>query len=101
VKRVILTPKFSPYLLSELIIDRPNQAWCADITYIRMLYGSSIWWPSWNWFSRYILAWETSATLETAFCVQALKKDLKTSDPEIFNMDQGVQFTRVEFIEHL
>jgi len=90
-----------PYLLSELIIDRPNQVWCADITYIRMLYGFIYLVAIMDWFSRYILAWETSTTLETAFCVQALEKALRTSKPEIFNTDQGVQFTSVEFIEHL
>ena len=90
-----------PYLLSELIIDRPNQVWCADITYIRMLYGFIYLVAIMDWFSRYILAWETSTTLETAFCVQALEKALRTSEPEIFNTDQGVQFTSVEFIEHL
>ena len=90
-----------PYLLSELIIDRPNQVWCADITYIRMLYGFIYLVAIMDWFSRYILAWETSTTLETAFCVQALEKALRTSKPEVFNTDQGVQFTSVEFIEHL
>ena len=90
-----------PYLLRELIIDRPNQVWCADITYIRMLYGFIYLVAIMDWFSRYILAWETSTTLETAFCVQALEKALRTSKPEIFNTDQGVQFTSVEFIEHL
>ena len=90
-----------PYLLSELIIDRPNQVWSADITYIRMLYGFIYLVAIMDWFSRYILAWETSTTLETAFCVQALEKALRTSKPEIFNTDQGVQFTSVEFIEHL
>ena len=90
-----------PYLLSELIIDRPNQVWCVDITYIRMLYGFIYLVAIMDWFSRYILAWETSTTLETAFCVQALEKALRTSKPEIFNTDQGVQFTSVEFIEHL
>ena len=81
-----------PYLLSELIIDRPNQVWCADITYIRMLYGFIYLVAIMDWFSRYILAWETSTTLETAFCVQALEKALRTSKPEVFNTDQGVQF---------
>ena len=90
-----------PYLLSELIIDRPNQVWCADITYIRMLYGFIYLVAVMDSFSRYIMAWETSTTLETAFCVQALEKALRTSEPEIFNTDQGVQFTSVEFIEHL
>ena len=90
-----------PYLLSELIIDRPNQVWCADITYIRMLYGFIYLVAVMDSFSRYIMAWETSTTLETAFCVQALEKALRTSKPEIFNTDQGVQFTSVEFIEHL
>ena len=90
-----------PYLLKDLVIERPDQVWCADITYIRMLYGFIYLVAIMDWFSRYVLAWETSTTLETAFCVQALRKALGVSKPEIFNTDQGVQFTSVEFTQHL
>lgn len=91
-----------PYLLKELVIDRPNnQVWCADITYIRMLYGFIYLVAITDWFSRYVLAWEISTTLDTAFCVRALERALRISKPEIFNTDQGVQFTSVEFTRHL
>jgi putative transposase len=66
-----------------------------------MLYGFIYLVAIMDWFSRYVLAWETSTTLETAFCVQALGKALGVSKPEIFNTDQGVQFTSVEFTQHL
>jgi putative transposase len=90
-----------PYLLRDLVIDHPGQVWCADITYIRMLYGFIYLVAIMDWFSRYVLAWEISTTLDTAFCVRALEKALGISKPEIFNTDQGVQFTSVEFTRHL
>ena len=90
-----------PYLLRDLVIDRPDQVWCADITYIRMLYGFLYLVAIMDWFSRYVLAWEISTTLDTAFCVRALEKALVISKPDIFNTDQGVQFTSVEFIRYL
>jgi putative transposase len=90
-----------PYLLRDLVIDRPNQVWCADITYIRMLYGFLYLVAIMDWFSRYVLAWEISTTLDTAFCVRALEKALGISKPEIFNTDQGVQFTSIEFTQQL
>ena len=90
-----------PYLLRDLVIDRPDQVWCADITYIRMLYGFIYLVAIMDWFSRYVLAWEISTTLDTVFCVRALEKAFGISKPDIFNTDQGVQFTSVEFTRYL
>jgi putative transposase len=90
-----------PYLLRELSIDHPDQVWCSDITYIRMAYGFVYLVAVMDWFSRYVLAWELSTTLETGFCVRALQHALISSKPEIFNTDQGVQFTSAEFLEPL
>jgi putative transposase len=90
-----------PYLLRELSIDHPDQVWCSDITYIRMVYGFLYLVAVMDWFSRYVLAWELSTTLETGFCVTALQHALMSSKPEIFNTDQGVQFTSAEFLDPL
>jgi len=86
-----------PYLLRGLIIDHPNQVWCVDITYIRMLHGFVYLVAIMDWFSRYVLSWELSTTLETAFCTEALQEALEHTCPEIFNSDQGIQFTSQEF----
>jgi putative transposase len=90
-----------PYLLRDLKIDHPDQVWCADITYIRMYHGFVYLVAVMDWFSRHILAWELSITLDTAFCVQALEKAFQISSPEIFNVDQGAQFTATDFISSL
>jgi putative transposase len=90
-----------PYLLREISIERPDQVWCSDITYIRMLYGFVYLVAVMDWFSRYVLSWELSTTLEAGFCVRALQQALRSSKPEIFNTDQGVQFTSAEFLEPL
>lgn len=90
-----------PYLLREVSIERPDQVWCSDITYIRMLYGFVYLVAVMDWFSRYVLSWELSTALETGFCVRALQQALGSSKPEIFNTDQGVQFTSAEFLEPL
>lgn len=90
-----------PYLLRELSIDHPDQVWCSDITYIRMVYGFVYLVAVMDWFSRYVLAWELSTTLETGFCVTALQHALMSSKPEIFNTDQGVQFSSAEFLDLL
>lgn len=82
-----------PYLLSNLKIVRPNQVWCSDITYIRMTNGWLYLVVVMDWFSRYILSWELSNSLDTVFCVNALQAALKLGTPEIFNTDQGSQFT--------
>ena len=86
-----------PYLLRGLKIDRPDQVWCADITYIRMRTGFVYLVAIMDWYSRYVIAWELSITLEARFCVTALEKALESGSPEIFNTDQGVQFTSLDF----
>ena len=86
-----------PYLLGDLEITRPDQVWCADITYIRMHNGFAYLVAVLDWFSRCVLAWRLSITLEADFCVAALKCALELSSPEIFNTDQGVQFTSLDF----
>jgi len=87
-----------PYLLRGLVIDRPNQVWCADITYIPMAKGFVYLVAVMDWFSRRVLAWRLSTGMETGFCVEALQEALGRYDPpEIFNTDQGAQFTSAEF----
>jgi putative transposase len=90
-----------PYLLRNLTIDHPDQVWCADITYIRMLHGFVYLMAIMDWYSRYVLSWEVSITLDTSFCLSALEKALEASQPEIFNTDQGSQFTSREFTGRL
>ena len=90
-----------PYLLKDLVIDRPDQVWGSDITYIRMVHGFVYLVAVMDWFSRYVLAWQISITLETGFCLQALEQALGVSKPEIFNTDQGVQFTTSDFTGRL
>lgn len=86
-----------PYLLKGLMIDHPDQVWCADITYVRMIHGFVYLVAIMDWYSRFILAWEISTTLDTAFCLAALEQALELSKPAIFNTDQGSQFTSLEF----
>ena len=94
--------KIYPYLLKNLLIDRVNQAWCADITYIPMAKGFVYLVAVMDWFSRRVLAWRLSLTMETDFCVEALQEAMsRNGRPEIFNTDQGVQFTAAAFIETL
>jgi putative transposase len=90
-----------PYLLSNLAIEHPDQVWCADITYIRMLHGFVYLMAIMDWYSRFVLAWEISTTLDTSFCLSAMKEALELSKPEIFNTDQGSQFTSLEFTGRL
>ena len=90
-----------PYLLKNLVIDHPDQVWCADLTYIRMLQGFVYLVAIMDWYSRYVLAWEISTTLDASFCISALEESLELSRPEIFNTDQGVQFTSTDFIKRL
>lgn len=90
-----------PYLLKDFVIDRPDQVWVSDITYIRMVHGFVYLTAVMDWFSRYVLAWQISITLETGFCLQALEQALGISKPEIFNTDQGVQFTCLDFTGRL
>jgi putative transposase len=94
--------KVYPYLLRGLIIDRPNQVWCADITYIPMAKGFVYLVAVMDWFSRRVLAWRVSATLETDFCLEALREAMdRHGQPEIFNTDQGAQFTSTDFVGEL
>lgn len=86
-----------PYLLRNVQIVRPNQVWSTDITYIRLLHGFVYLVAIMDWFSRYVLSWEVSTSLETAFCVTALELALQQGKPEIFNSDQGSQFTSQAF----
>lgn len=90
-----------PYLLKGVTIDHADQVWCSDITYIRLLHGFVYLVVIMDWFSRYILSWELSITLEKEFCIDALNKALKISKPEVFNSDQGPQYTSEDFIDVL
>jgi len=89
--------KIYPYLLSGLKITRPNQVWAADITYIPMARGFLYLVAIIDWYSRYVLSWRLSNTLDTDFCVEALEEALKKGRPDIFNTDQGAQFTSEAF----
>jgi putative transposase len=94
--------KVYPYLLRGLIIDRPNQVWCADITYIPMAKGFVYLVAVMDWFSRRVLSWRLSITMDTDFCVEALREAVgRYGPPEIFNTDQGVQFTSAAFVDEL
>ena len=94
--------KVYPYLLRGLTIDRPNQVWCADITYIPMAKGFVYLVAVMDWFSRRVLSWRVSITMETDFCVDALREATERyGHPEIFNTDQGVQFTSAAFVDEL
>lgn len=86
-----------PYLLRDIEIDRVNMVWSTDITYIPMRHGFLYLAAVMEWYSRYVLAWELSNTLETRFCVDALERALEIGKPEIFNTDQGAQFTSEAF----
>lgn len=91
-----------PYLLSGIDICQPNQVWSADITYIRMPQGWLYLTAILDWYSRFIIAWNLSITLEADFCIQTLEEGLRNHQhPDIFNSDQGVQFTSQEFISIL
>ena len=81
--------KLYPYLLEGVNIEGANQVWGADITYIRLAHGFVYLIVIMDWYSRYVVSWELSNTLDSRFCSQALKEALWTSRPEIFNTDQG------------
>ncbi len=90
-----------PYLLRDIRIEGPNQVWCSDITYVPMRRGFLYLVVVMDWFSRYVLAWELSNTLEVLFCVETLQRALGIGQPQIFNTDQGAQFTSEEFTAKL
>jgi len=93
--------KIYPYLLKDVQIIRPDQAWSADIIYVRMYRGWLYLVAAMDWFSRYVINWEVSVTLESEFCVSALKQALSFGRPDIFNTDQGSQFTSDDFTDVL
>lgn len=87
-----------PYLLENLDINRPNQVWCTDITYIRMKDAFVYLTAVMDWFSRCILSWEVSITMDTEFCISAVESAIRRNGkPEIFNSDQGAQYTSDAF----
>ena len=88
-------------MLRGLEINRPNQAWAADITYLPMARGFLYLMAIMDWHSRYVVAWRLSNTLEAGFCAEALEEALARGKPEVFNTDQGSQFTSLEFTEVL
>ena len=93
--------KVYPYLLKDLDIERPNQVFCADVTYIPMRKGFVYLVAVMDWASRYVLSFRVSLTLDAAFCVEALEDALAVDTPEIFNTDQGSQFTSKYFTDML
>ncbi len=91
-----------PYLLRGLAIERANQVWCTDITYIPMRRGFLYLVAIMDWYSRKVLAWRLSNTMDVEFCIEALEEAIKTyGPPEIFNTDQGSQFTGPRFTQSL
>jgi putative transposase len=93
--------KVYPYLLRNVAITRSNQVWSADITYIPMLRGFMYLAAIIDWYSRYVLAWQLSNTLDGRFCLEALERALAHRQPDIFDTDQGVQFTALDFTSRL
>ena len=93
--------KIYPYLLRDLEIDKVNQVWSTDITYIPMTKGFMYLVAVIDWHSRYVLSWELSNTMDTTFCIDALEQALDLSTPTIFNTDQGAQFTSNAFTQVL
>ena len=89
--------KVYPYLLRGLIIDHPNQVWSTDITYVRLEKGFAYLIAVMDWYSRYVIAWQLSESLEIDFCLEALNRALNKNEPEIFNSDQDVRFTSPQF----
>jgi putative transposase len=93
--------KIYPYLLEGVEVNRVNQVWSTDITYIRMAHGFVYLVAVMDWFSRFVLSWMLSLTMELDFCLAALKRALRRGRPEIFNSDQGPQFTSNDFTGEL
>jgi len=89
--------KVYPCLLRDVVVERPDQVWSTDITYIPMRHGWVYLIAILDWFIRYVLAWEVSVTLDSSFCVSALERALAAGKPEISNSDQGSQFTSGAF----
>jgi len=90
-----------PYLLRNLAITKPNQVWSTDITYIPMRHGFMYLVAIIDWYSRYVVTWQLSNTLDGRFCLEALDRALAQARPEVFNTDQGAQFTALAFTSRL
>jgi putative transposase len=90
-----------PYLLRNVAVTRPNQVWSSDITYIPLRHGFLYLVAVMDWYSRYVVSWRLSNTLEGSFCLEALDAALSFATPEIFNTDQGSQFTATAFTSRL
>jgi putative transposase len=93
--------KIYPYLLRDVKIVRPDQVWSTDITYVPLASGFMYLAAVIDWYSRYVLAWRLSNTLDGAFCLEMLEEALARGRPEVFNTDQGVQFTALDFTSRL
>jgi len=93
--------KIYPYLLRDVKIERPDQVWSADITYVPMPSGLMYLAAVIDWYSRYVIAWRLSNTLDGGFCLELLEEALRSGRPEVFNTDQGVQFTAEAFTGRL
>ena len=93
--------KIYPYLLRNRIVTRPNEVWCTDITYVPMECGFMYLAAVMDWCSRHVLSWRLSNSMDTSFCIEALDEALSLGRPEIFNSDQGSQFTSEAFTSRL
>jgi putative transposase len=93
--------KVYPYLLRGVVIERVNQVWSTDITYIPLANGFMYLTAVIDWYSRYVLSWRLSNTLDVAFCLEALEEALTQGCPDVFNTDQGVQYTSASFTRRL
>ena len=97
----LIAHRIYPYLLRGIEVERANQVWSADITYIRMAQGFLYLVAIIDWFSRFVLSWSLSLTMEVDFCIDALQRALRRGPPDIFNTDQGSQFTSERFSGNL
>ena len=93
--------KVYPYLLRDMKVERSNQVWCIDITYIPMPHGYLYLVAVMDWYSRFVLSWRLSNSMDVSFCIEALDAAFEFGQPEIFNSDQGSQFTSSSFTERL
>lgn len=93
--------KIYPYLLRNVAVQRPDQVWATDITYVPLRHGFLYLVAIMDWYSRQVLSWRLSNTLDVGFCLEALEEALSVQQPEIFNSDQGSQFTSLAFTDRL
>ena len=99
-KSIIEHAKF-PCLIRKMDITEPDQVWCSDITYIRMAHGFMYLVAIMDYFSRYVISWSVSNSLESLFCMDALDEALRSSKPQVFHSDQGCQYTSNDFVDEL